>query len=247
MGRFIAGDDNSVSQDMEFKATLKRGPVEFEIWGDEGNEVRDELKETIEYLETNLDQFENRNQSKYSAKIQNHGDGVNEETDESNLNSVEEEGEGDRLQQIANKVRIPVEELERVFLVDEDEEMPTLFLEDMGILGDRKTDRQRRASLILLYLWHVCYGEERVKSSDLKDALQISGISDGSMGNMYQGKGDSYFDRAGRGPSATVALTPPGKRHARRAIQELFEELSEESSTEEREDEQSSNPGLTDF
>jgi len=212
---------------METTVKLEYGPIEVEIHAFEDEDYQKEVLDLIEFIEQNQESLEDLGGEDQSPNL------TPSETGSASLEEFTENGDevGEEIEQesgpfssIASKIRVPESELERCFYVDLDgEDPPVIYLDEVGNIGDRKTDRQRVASLALLYLWHELYDLDRVKSSSLKDALELSDISSNGMGNMYQGDGDRYFDRRGRGPSATVGLTPPGERQARKVLQRLVQ------------------------
>lgn len=61
---------------------------------------------------------------------------------------------------------------------------PVLYTEELGTLGEWKTDRQRIASPALLYVWYLYYRNERMNSNALKEPLELSDISSNRMDNM---------------------------------------------------------------
>lgn len=209
---------------MEATAEIDYGKVKIEISGGGPEEVRRSVIETIEYMGDNREFIKTvdsgvRRSNLSSPKTEyedESGDGG--EMDDLSANTT--------LSPIADRLDLPASTLEQHLIV-EDGRLPSLYLPDAKLLGDQKTDRQRRASLILLYIWEECLGEDRMKSTDLKEALMLSDIDETKMSNMYQGEGDRYFDRGGRGPSATVALTGPGRRRAFKIIEELMDRLDD--------------------
>jgi hypothetical protein len=217
---------------MEKTARLEYGPLEVEIHALEGEDYQEEILNIIQFIEENKESLED---------LGGELDATEMSVSKSSETSLEEFAEDDEKQEqeneepsgplgaIASRLRTSKSKLEDFIYVDPDgDDFPVLYLDEVGNVGERKTDKQRVASLILLYIWHECYDTSRVKSSSLKDALELSNVSSTGMGNMYQGDGDRYFDRKGRGPSATVSLTPPGKRQARKALKNLLEEDSDE-------------------
>lgn len=214
---------------METTAKLKFGPLEVEIRAQNDDDYRSEILELIQFIEENRDSFEDIGSGISPPEIPSSGaESLSlEEVGEEEV--MDEEKRDDEtsgpLGAISSRLRVSESELENFIYVDPDgDNFPILYIDEVGDIGNRKTDRQRVASLILLYVWHECYGESRIKSSSLKDALELSNVSSSGMGNMYQGDGDRYFDRRGRGPSATVSLTPPGKRQARKMLKILLQD-----------------------
>ncbi|REA05535.1 hypothetical protein DEQ92_04450 [Haloferax sp. Atlit-6N] len=207
---------------METTVTFEYGPMTVEIHALNDEDYQEEVLDLMQFIENNQDQFNEFGVDQVSPEIES------DKTESTSLesfaqNGVEEENtEPGPLHSIASQLHVSESQLERFLHVNpDDDEMPVLYSEELGKIGKRQTDRQRVASLILLYVWHECYEANRVKSSKLKDALELSSISSSGMANMYQGEGDRYFNRAGRGPSATVKLTPPGKRQARKILRKF--------------------------
>lgn len=214
---------------METTVKLEYGAMEVEIHSFDGEDYQKEVLDLIQFIEDNQELLEELGGLGEPAEMdQSKIEGTSLEEFTENENDEETEQESGPFSEIASKLRVSESDLERCFDVDLDgEEPPVLYLDEVRSIGERKTDRQRVASLALLFLWHKFYNTDRVKSSALKDALELSNVSSTGMGNMYQGEGDRYFDRRGRGPSATVGLTPPGKRQARKVLKRFVQ--SEES------------------
>jgi len=213
---------------METRAKIEHGPLEIEVHAFEDEDYQEEVIDIIEFIEENkavIEELEGEI-SRSGMKDSGTEDTSLEAFTESNgdESESEEQIEAGPLSEVASELRVSERELEEFLFVDsEGEDPPVMYVDEVGEVGDRKTDRQRVVSLILLYLWHRCYDVDRVKSTNLKDALALSNVSSSGMGNMYQGEGDRYFNRKGRGPSATVRLTPPGKRQARKELKRLLE------------------------
>lgn len=208
--------------------TVQFGSFEARLLTDESDNWGAELLELLDFIEENKESFEVLPVGREADISYVVG---NEETKSDNSRD-ERSGPSDDhdvsladgpLSPIAKELGVPESNLEEIIYLEEDSEAPLLMIDDKSILGDRKTDRQRRASLILLYAWEKCLGVERVRSTELKDALALSVVNEQNIGNMYQGEGDRYFNRQGRGPSASVALTPPGQRAARKELMNVLE------------------------
>jgi len=220
-----------MKQTMETTVTFEYGPLTVEIHAREDEDYQDEILNLLRFLENHQEQFEEIGVESGVAEM--HPDktetvSLDEFEDEGGNEEIEEETEPGPLDPIASELRLSVSDLKDFLYVDpDDDDLPVMYIDELGDIGEKQTDRQRVASLILLYLWHECYDKDRVKSSVLKDALELSNVSSSGMANMYQGEGDRYFDRQGRGPTASVALTPPGKRQARKVLRRLANEKNE--------------------
>jgi len=208
---------------MRTTVTIQYGGLEFEIEDPENGDYQENVMDVVDFIENNQERFEEVGIGAGKPNIAPEKiEAPALESPEQNEDSDEEYSSESIFEEVSSQLRVPASELENFLYVDsEGEEPPTIYTEEIGELGEKQADRQRVASLILLYLWHECYGEDRIKSSVLKDALALSDISSSGMANMYQGEGDRYFDRRGRGPTATVKLTAPGKREAKKQIKKF--------------------------
>lgn len=214
---------------METTVKFEYGPLTVEMHSQDDENYQDEVLDLLRFIDNNQEQFDELGMVLETPEM--HPDKTEttslENFSEMGLEEISEDDntEPSPLDPIADELRISMKELERFLDVNpEEEQLPVIYTDELGDFGKRQTDRQRKTSLVLLYLWHECYGEERVKSSALKDALEYSNVSSSGMANMYQGDGDRYFDRRGRGPTATVSLTPPGKREARKTLRRFARE-----------------------
>lgn len=205
--------------------------VEVEISGEEPDVIRKEALETVWFLNEHQDEFGGFPNTSSAADIEPHpqqaSEGNPESTDEQPSNARDEKtpDEPNPFTRLAKEVNADQEVIEKYFILDT--EIPVLYIPDIQLLGDTREERQRRAALILLYLWEICLGEDCVKSSILKDALVQSGIDDSTLTNAYRGDADRYFERNGRGRSATVGLTGPGSREGYKEIKQLLELVRE--------------------
>ncbi|WP_440771249.1 hypothetical protein [Natronorubrum sp. DTA28] len=219
---------------MDITVSLRHGPLNIEIEADTEEDYREEILGLAEFFNENGEQFEafdlpTSPEQEYTENGEGEAQQVTLDfSDESSESETATTNDPDGpLAPIAKDLRMDEGLLEEILDADpEGEKSPILLLNETNILGDLKKDRQATASLILLHVWKECNGEERVSSSDLKEALEDSGVSSSNMYNMYGGNGKRYFDTKGKGASATIALRRPGKRQAREEIKNLIEELN---------------------
>ena len=226
---------------MDIRLTLHHGPVEVEIEGGPDDDYQEEFLEVVEFLEEHeerLLEFQQvpaegpRNSDRKQTAVTEDWDSSSEQPTSTAATSEEgptapeaEKHESDRITDFANRVNVDPDQL--IDFIDIDlagEELPSLVTVS-DERGDNRQERQFSGAMILLATWQECYGEERMKSSNLKDALEFSGIDSDQLTSMYHNidEADSYFDRRGRGSTATVALTRPGKREAYNEIRRLVE------------------------
>lgn len=220
---------------MEITLTLNQGALDAEFKGADREELEDNLLQFMEFLEENeetlggveftYDEEDTRDEPGLDPEY------WEEKEEQENKDEGERENKqnGGPLSTVARTTGVTVEDLSDVIYVDlEGEQLPQLMFEDKTRLGDTKVDRQRNVSLLLLLAWHKAYGEERVKTSELKTSLSMSQVSESNLYNMWQsGKGEGWFDPSGRGNSATIALRGPGEREAYKLLRKLFKKDGE--------------------
>lgn len=211
---------------MEITLTLEHGSLHAEFAGGDREELQNELLEFVSFLDENQEKL-----GKLAAA-------ANTENREGSTQSHATEWEGGEsreisgtLSSVAERTRVDETTLNELIEVPDDEEEPPFlnlykFGEEAEVLGSSRAERQARASLILLYIWKECRGEDEVDSEDLNAALSYSDVSPERRDAMYRsldGKADNYFNRNG-----AVSLKPPGEHAAREEIQDLAEKYESE-------------------
>lgn len=214
--------------------TVDYGPLNAEFQGGDQEELQDNLVEFVEFLEENDDVFDairasyNGNGGSATSDI-NAGyieEGTEEQTNGESVGEVEEEDHP--LKSLARNANTSTETLDDIIYVDPDGEEKPQLLVSKKHLGGTKAERQRTAAYILLRVWEDCYGEERMKTSELKSLLTMANIKEDKLYNAWKGAGKGDFDPTGRGESATVGLTGPGRRQAIKVLQQLVESYQAE-------------------
>lgn len=219
---------------MEVTFNLQFGPLDAEFTGGDREELQENLVKFVEFLEENGEIFDGIDIEPPSETPEG-APGVDsgyweqkaqqEQAQSQQDTSGRDEGEESVLYPIARKVGASVADLEELVYVDEDgDEHPQLLIDDIDRLGDTVPERQRNAALILLLVWHDCYGEEKMKTSLLKDILSMADISTNHLSRAWSDKGEGWFDPRGYGQSATIKLLGPGKRQARSVLKDLVED-----------------------
>lgn len=213
---------------MNWKMTFELGSVGGELTGEDREEMQDELLEFIEFVEENVavKTAQVDLEADTSESIED-GDATQQATLTSAPPPTSEEAFGD----IPVRTGFDAGTLSRYFDIDPSGEEPPFLdfdSEVLGELGNARSEKQMRASLILLSLWREGLDEDVVMSPDLKDALRLSGIDDTNLYNMYgfnDSEGDRYFRREGSGGNTEISLTLPGKREGydqfRRTVEHL--------------------------
>lgn len=211
---------------MELTVSLNLGRLNAELTGEDRQELQNELVEFINFLEENEGIIDDV-LSRESERVER-----TDSADEA-IQYVEEQPHqptsdfGD----IPDRTSLEPGTLSSYFDLDPDGDEPPFLNFNTDVLGESgsaRNEKQMRASLILLTLWRECLGLEPVVSSDLKDALRISGIDDTELSNMYQfnnNEGNRYFRREGRGQNTEIELTLPGQREGYDQIRRTVERL----------------------
>jgi len=222
---------------MDVRLTLRKGPLEVEIEASDDDDYQSEVLEILEFLEANEEQILELDAPNEGPDLEldpaavtaDRGDGTEssspDEQDNSDTKVDIETEEISPSAEFASELNVSLDQLTEAIDIDPELEEAPFIVADTAGFGETRQERQLHGTLILLGTWQECYGADRVSSSDLKDALDFSGIDPDGLTNIYHNidGADSYFDRSGRGASATVALTRPGLREARSRIRELVE------------------------
>lgn len=151
---------------------------------------------------------------------------VTSDSEDSNSNS-ETGNNGDfnlndeKLRKLVKKLGVDGSKFNEIFSVDG--EHPFILAEDQ-LPGGNEREILMNASLVLTYIWHEYYGDSRIKTTKLKNAVMDSELPYENFGSRTNAdKYDTYFNSRGKGPSASVSLREPGKRKAKSIIKEMVE------------------------
>jgi hypothetical protein len=205
---------------MQITATLDYGPLEIEVSSDEREEVQQNLLEIVEFLEESGDALE-------EVEIQPRAQASQTELDSSEWtdNDPQQSTANDSpLSGISKELGVSAESLEEIVYVDSDgEERPQVMI-DGDELGDSVPETQLNAALIILTVSEECYGEEVLDTSEFKDILALSGISES---NLYRAWDESLINQSGKGNASTITLKGPGRREAKKLLCDIAESVSE--------------------
>lgn len=203
---------------MEISVEFKLGAFTVRIVGDNAEEVGEEINGLISMLDDATSQYESLGQSpqEYPRSV-----GTDEEP--KNVIDGEDSGSGidPPLQPIAARTGVDPTELEElIYYSIENEELPYLLLDDPEVLGDSVPEQQMNAALVSTLVWKECYGNEKMKTSDIKEVFLLMGISQGNLSRAWD---DRYFVSGGYGASATIKVRGPGEREAINVIKSLLD------------------------
>jgi hypothetical protein len=216
---------------VQISITIRHGPLDVEIQAEESEEYQQEVLDLLDFIETNQTRFEDLSSAPIEADIPE----ITQAPADTDMWEEEEaradEG-GSNLSDISRRTGVDQSVLERLFDIPEDiEETPAIIIEEfedgIDVFGTSRRERQARASLVLLYVWQQVRQVDEVPSSELGDALHMSGIDPDNMYAMYDalgGDADAYFNRTSGG-TPTVTLSRRGERAAIDELQELVGRL----------------------
>lgn len=201
---------------MNINITLKHGPLDIEIQADSEEEYKEEIIALLDLVEEHAGLMEGPPSRSMSSSGVDKPDG--RKPDVEKVDSL--------IGPLASDRNIESNKLESLIHIDEDDDtLPFLLLDDVDLLGDTLPDRQRTASLIILYTAYICEESDEVHGPKLKDALDASDLSTNNMYLMREGEGKSYFDHnGGKGNASRIGLRGPGRRQAREEIERLIAE-----------------------
>lgn len=220
---------------MNITVSLRHGPLDVEVEAEDSEDYQQEILDFVEFLEENDDTLQSldgalshhigEDGTTQQTSQQKSGDSNTNYQDDSENDDVSVD-DGGPLAPIASATDNSETVLENLIAAPEgDDRVPYLVIDDLDILGDSKIQKKRVAALILLFAFHKCYGEERIASSDLKDAFIRSGVPEDHINEAYKDEGKRFFDPRGRGGSASVALLGPGEREAKKEINRIIEDM----------------------
>lgn len=209
---------------MKFKYELTGTPLSAEVTlsaEDDHVEAVERLVETLEQVDIDVEYSQTQGQIE---KTNPGSRGGQTETAPPSSSGKAQSTVPECLAEFAEKAQVAPSVLGDIIDVDSEEDELPYIVEGASKLGDTKKERQLRATLVILAVRDACYDtdEDKILTSDLKDALEYSGIDSGSLSNMYSlDNAGRVFDRSGRGSTAKIGLSRPGQREARKVANQL--------------------------
>ncbi|RDZ33920.1 MULTISPECIES: hypothetical protein [unclassified Haloferax] len=213
---------------MEINITFRDGPIDVEITATEEESYTDVLEELGQFVEK-------YDPIGYQTQKRPDQENPSEETEETlheggEQGSISEFTETDDENSYFEVVDATDSELLRVLTLgstdgDDIDEFPQI-IGDVQVLGDSNQDRLLNGSSVLLTVLSEVHGVSRASTSELKNALDESGIDIGNWANVGRpANADVYLNRRGSGSSATTEIREPGKEDAYEQIQALVDNL----------------------
>lgn len=212
---------------MDVQITFRDGPIEAEISAGEDEEYTEVLDALAEFVED----FDTTESAGPQDSTESHS---RESVDDISAEQVTLDDTAGKSNSFFDEVDATDAELHRVLKTGrvEDgtvEEFPEI-IGNTGLLGTSIAERLLNGSTIILTTLEEVHNTSRVKTTDLKDALEQSGLDKNNWNNVHnQENKDVYLDSRGTGSSGTTAARPPGKEDAYDYIQALVDDLREDS------------------
>jgi len=210
---------------MDIRITFRDGPVEAEITA-EGDEA---YSEVLEALGEFVEDFDVTRPVESQASVSSDPD----YTVDSRSTVVTADSTTGKSNSLSDEVDATNSELYRVLKTGRTEDGDVAeFPEIIGnteVLGSTIGERLLNGSVIILTILEEAHGIDRVKTTDLKNALGNSGLDTDNWPSVHsQENKEVYLDSRGTGASGTTAVREPGKQDAYGYIQSLVDDLRED-------------------
>lgn len=225
---------------MDIEITYRDGPVQAEIQSNEDEDYREVLnalskfvddygKVTQTFVTNNGEQENSENTNGNEATLAEFDGGQTDETEPSE-NGESDFTDDDSDNRLLAETGLTEDELYRILKVGEVDggeiDVFPRIIDGTDVLGDTIKERLLHGSTIILTVLSDHHGVDRVKTSNLKQALKDSGMkANGNFGNISTlREGEIYLNRRGSGQSATTEIRPPGRDEAYELVQKLAED-----------------------
>ncbi|UIP00410.1 hypothetical protein Hbl1158_03330 [Halobaculum sp. CBA1158] len=218
---------------MEIHLSLQVGPLQAEITADSEEDYESELVQLMDFIQSREEQLSTISQMSTEPATESGPVGSGRLDDKQNGDTGSEQEWSEEpsstdysgpLSGLLRKVDTSFQDVSGVIDVDPELEEPPLVLADAEQLGETVKDKQLTGSLLLLCAWNECYDESPVMVSDLKDALEHSGVSSNNLYKMYDHDvANQTLRRSGDGRGTEIRLTRVGEREALERIEQLTE------------------------
>lgn len=216
---------------MDIQITFRDGPIEAEVSAAEDEAYSEVLDALAEFVE-DYDAVGPGPQKPTGS----HTDGGT--VDAAPLTEETADSDTGESNSIFDEVDATDAELQRVLKTGRvEEEDVEEFPEIIGsneMLGTSVAEQLLNGSAIILTTLDEVHSISRVKTTNLKEALEESGLDSDNWPNMHQQENkDVYLNSRGTGASGTTAIREPGKEDAYGYIQALVDDLREDGESDE--------------
>lgn len=215
---------------MDIRLTVEHGAITAEIEATEEDDYTDVLEKLANFAEehpdfveesnSRLDEDESDQDERRSNAEDTHLSEFSEkESTELDEGNEEREIENDMLRPLLKRLDVSEGDFIRTFEVAEDVSPRILAPEKLS--GETKSERMLNAALVLSTIWQDCYGEEWLKSSELSDALEQSGLGDRSDYIYNQDDWQRLLNKNGQGRGTKIKPTRLGEDKAEKLIETM--------------------------
>jgi len=217
---------------MDIQITFRDGPIEAEVSAAEDeaySEVLDALAEFVEGYDAvgsagPQQPTDSPTDGGTVEQVAPTEETENSDTGESNSHFDEVDATDAELQRVLKTGRVKDGDVE---------EFPEI-IGNNEILGTSVAEKLLNGSAIILTTLDEVHSISRVKTTNLKKALEESGLDSDNWPNVHQQENkDVYLDSRGTGASGTTAIREPGKEDAYGYIQALVDDLREDGESDE--------------
>lgn len=215
---------------MNLELTVEYGSITAEIEATDEDDYTKVLEELAEFAEEHPEFVERANFQPVTNEPnqeETHPDpmdaDLSEFSDDSSVGNEEsskkQEIENDMLRPLLERVNVSEGDFIRTFEVAE--EVTPRILTPEQLSGETKSEKMLNAALILSTIWQDCYGEEWLKSSDLSDALEQSGLGDRTDYIYNQDDWQKLLNKNGQGRGTKIKPTRLGEDRAEELIEAM--------------------------
>lgn len=215
---------------MDIHISFQDGPIKAEIDTTE----EEDYHEVLETLEEFLEDYDTGVASSLEPEQEMQQDHVEEQGETDSAEDIPEQEAQNPLIAESNVSESDFGRVIKTGRVEGEDihEFPKI-IGDTAVLGDSQAKKLLNAAAVIMAVLEDIHGISKVKTTNLKDALDESGLPDGNFGNISRyDEADIYFNRRGQGQSATIEIRPPGKEDAYDLIRELIQAYHSENAEE---------------
>lgn len=174
------------------------------------------LDELTDYLVKNqgkINSFEIKSQSSEFIGLSPNKKLVNSSETQDNLYNT-------KIKKLAKDSKIVPERLELIFDFGTDDDLPPILI---SLNKSTRTENQRIAIILLLYVNKVINGEDKISSHSITPLLVKSNIDPTASSKAFRGENSKYVKIEGK----LYRITPQGILEAKRVLNELNNSIGE--------------------
>lgn len=213
---------------MDLRLTIEHGAITAEIEASDGDDYREVLEELADFAEEHPD-FVKSQKTEEDDLGQSNTDSDTTETnlkefaDEpsagSDIDSGDEEVENKMLRPLLESLDVSEDDFIRTFEVAED--VTPRILAPEKVPGETKSEKFLNAALVISKIWQDCYGEPWLKSSELSDSIEQSGLGERTDYIYSQDGWQRLLNKEGQSRGTKIQPTRLGEDKAEEVITQM--------------------------